>query len=172
MITRSTSTNITECEPCGRTWPRCKDYATWQGLYTDDGVYVIPIDRDAEEFDGVLNMVYDDQRMRRLRVNRMTEGYAEVLVDADAEQHAQWRPMGTPVSWRDQRKPGTVGGLPSSTAPAASYIEGIRNACSAGTCESWRMRCSGWELSMVDVPGKTPARSSARTWPSRATGGS
>ena len=59
-----------------------KDYATWQGLYADDGVYVIPIDRDAEEFDDVLNMVYDDQRMRRLRVNRMTEGYAIAAVDS------------------------------------------------------------------------------------------
>jgi 3-phenylpropionate/cinnamic acid dioxygenase small subunit len=59
-----------------------KDYTTWQDLYADDGVYVIPIDRDAEEFDDVLNMVYDDQRMRRLRVNRMTEGYAIAAVDS------------------------------------------------------------------------------------------
>ncbi|TDD08978.1 hypothetical protein E1181_05795 [Saccharopolyspora terrae] len=59
-----------------------KDYVTWQELYADDGVYVIPIDRDAEEFDDVLNMVYDDRRMRRLRVNRMTEGYAIAAVDS------------------------------------------------------------------------------------------
>lgn len=59
-----------------------KDYATWQDLYAEDGVYVIPIDRDAEEFDDVLNMVYDDRRMRRLRVNRMTEGYAIAAVDS------------------------------------------------------------------------------------------
>ncbi|MEB3367297.1 aromatic-ring-hydroxylating dioxygenase subunit beta [Saccharopolyspora mangrovi] len=59
-----------------------KDYATWQGLYADDGVYVIPIDHDAEQFDDVLNMVYDDRRMRRLRVNRMTEGYAIAAVDS------------------------------------------------------------------------------------------
>lgn len=59
-----------------------KDYVTWQELYAEDGVYVVPIDRDAEEFDDVLNMVYDDRRMRRLRVNRMTEGYAIAAVDS------------------------------------------------------------------------------------------
>ncbi|WP_406689811.1 aromatic-ring-hydroxylating dioxygenase subunit beta [Saccharopolyspora sp. ID03-671] len=59
-----------------------KDYAAWQELYADDGIYVVPIDRDAEEFDDVLNMVYDDRRMRRLRVNRMTEGYAIAAVDS------------------------------------------------------------------------------------------
>jgi 3-phenylpropionate/cinnamic acid dioxygenase small subunit len=59
-----------------------KDYETWQGLYADDAVYVIPIDRDAESFDDILNMVYDDARMRRLRVARMTEGFAIAAVDA------------------------------------------------------------------------------------------
>lgn len=59
-----------------------KDYAAWNNLFTDDGVYVIPIDRDTEDFAGRLNMVYDDARMRRLRVHRMTEGYAIAAVDA------------------------------------------------------------------------------------------
>ncbi|SDK67578.1 3-phenylpropionate/cinnamic acid dioxygenase, small subunit [Nocardioides sp. YR527] len=59
-----------------------KDYETWQALYSDDAVYVIPIDRDAESFDDILNMVYDDARMRRLRVARMTEGFAIAAVDA------------------------------------------------------------------------------------------
>ncbi|SFS72076.1 aromatic-ring-hydroxylating dioxygenase subunit beta [Saccharopolyspora flava] len=59
-----------------------KDYRAWQELYAEDGVYAIPIDRDAEEFDDVLNMAYDDARMRRLRVDRMTEGYAIAAVDS------------------------------------------------------------------------------------------
>ena len=59
-----------------------KDYETWQALYSGDAVYVIPIDRDAESFDDILNMVYDDARMRRLRVARMTEGFAIAAVDA------------------------------------------------------------------------------------------
>lgn len=59
-----------------------KDYETWQSLYAEDGVYVIPVDRDAESFDDILNMVYDDARMRALRVTRMTGGYAIAAVDA------------------------------------------------------------------------------------------
>jgi 3-phenylpropionate/cinnamic acid dioxygenase small subunit len=59
-----------------------KDYTAWHELFTDDGVYVIPIDRDTDDFASSLNMVYDDARMRRLRVARMTEGYAIAAVDA------------------------------------------------------------------------------------------
>jgi len=59
-----------------------KAYHEWLELYPDDGIYVIPIDRDAESFDDVLNMVYDDDRMRRMRVTRMTEGYAIAAVDS------------------------------------------------------------------------------------------
>ncbi|RRO17952.1 hypothetical protein EIL87_06685 [Saccharopolyspora rhizosphaerae] len=75
-----------------------KDYATWQELYADHGIYVIPIDRDAEEFDDVLNMVYDDKRMRRLRVNRMTEGYAIAAVDAATTVRTVSRFVPTAVS--------------------------------------------------------------------------
>jgi 3-phenylpropionate/cinnamic acid dioxygenase small subunit len=59
-----------------------KDYLAWQNLYADDAVYVVPVERDATEFEDVLNMVYDDKRMRELRVQRMTEGYAIAAVDA------------------------------------------------------------------------------------------
>lgn len=59
-----------------------KDYTTWHDLFTDDGLYVIPIDRDTDDFAASLNMVYDDARMRRMRVARMTEGYAIAAVDA------------------------------------------------------------------------------------------
>jgi 3-phenylpropionate/cinnamic acid dioxygenase small subunit len=59
-----------------------KEYAAWNGLFTGDGTYVIPIAPDTEDFAATLNMVYDDARMRQLRVNRMTEGYAIAAVDA------------------------------------------------------------------------------------------
>lgn len=59
-----------------------KAYESWDALYTADGFYVIPIDPEAERFDDILNMVYDDARMRRMRVARMTEGYAIAAVDA------------------------------------------------------------------------------------------
>lgn len=59
-----------------------RQYEQWQDLYTEDGVYVVPIDATTEDFDNTLNMVYDDARMRRMRVTRMTEGYAIAAVDA------------------------------------------------------------------------------------------
>lgn len=59
-----------------------KDYTAWQDLYTDDGYYVVPIDPDATDFAATLNMIYDDARMRAMRVTRMTEGYAIASVDS------------------------------------------------------------------------------------------
>ncbi|MBF6397464.1 hypothetical protein IU438_16885 [Nocardia cyriacigeorgica] len=59
-----------------------KDYHAWQALYTTDAYYVVPIDRGTADFDNTLNMIYDDARMREMRVVRMTEGYAIAAVDA------------------------------------------------------------------------------------------
>jgi|SRR5918992_3850700 3-phenylpropionate/cinnamic acid dioxygenase small subunit len=59
-----------------------KEYEAWQDLYTDDALYVIPIERGTEDFADTLNMIYDDARMRRMRVNRMVEGYSLSAVDA------------------------------------------------------------------------------------------
>jgi 3-phenylpropionate/cinnamic acid dioxygenase small subunit len=59
-----------------------KDYRMWESMYTDDALYVIPIDPDTEDYAGSLNMVYDDKRMRRLRVERMLQGYAPSAVAA------------------------------------------------------------------------------------------
>lgn len=75
-----------------------KDYETWQGLYSEDAVYVIPIDRHAESFDDILNMVFDDARMRRLRVARMTEGFAIAAVDAATTARTVSRFVPTAVS--------------------------------------------------------------------------
>jgi 3-phenylpropionate/cinnamic acid dioxygenase small subunit len=59
-----------------------KEYVTWNGLFIDDGIYVVPIDPETEDFAATLNMVYDDARMRQMRITRMTEGYAIAAVDA------------------------------------------------------------------------------------------
>ena len=59
-----------------------KDYRTWQDLYTPESLYIIPIDPEETDFANTLNMVYDDARMRSLRVTRMTEGYAIAAVDS------------------------------------------------------------------------------------------
>ena len=59
-----------------------KDYLQWETMYTDDARYVVPIDPDTEDFESSLNMVYDDKRMRRLRVERMLQGYSQSAVAA------------------------------------------------------------------------------------------
>ncbi|WP_241387645.1 aromatic-ring-hydroxylating dioxygenase subunit beta [Rhodococcus sp. CH91] len=59
-----------------------KDYKSWEQMYTHDGIYVIPIDPDTTDFTSSLNMVYDDARMRRLRVERMLQGYSPSAVAA------------------------------------------------------------------------------------------
>lgn len=59
-----------------------KDYLAWQELYTPEARYVIPIDPETEDFAASLNMVYDDDRMRRMRVARMSEGYSPSAVAA------------------------------------------------------------------------------------------
>ncbi|MET8469031.1 aromatic-ring-hydroxylating dioxygenase subunit beta [Streptomyces sp. NPDC006422] len=61
-----------------------KEYVAWNELYAEDGIYVIPLDADvdADDFDDTLNMVYDDARMRAMRVARLTEGYAIAAVDS------------------------------------------------------------------------------------------
>lgn len=59
-----------------------KDYKAWESMYTDDARYVIPIDPDTEDFEASLNMVYDDRRMRRLRVERLLQGYSPSAVAA------------------------------------------------------------------------------------------
>ena len=59
-----------------------KDYLQWETMYTDDARYVVPIDPDTEDFESSLNMVYDDKRMRRLRVERMLQGYSPSAVAA------------------------------------------------------------------------------------------
>lgn len=59
-----------------------KNYRAWEQLYTDDAHYVIPIDPDTSDFAASLNMVYDDKRMRRLRVERMLQGYSPSAVAA------------------------------------------------------------------------------------------
>lgn len=59
-----------------------KDYNNWEELWLDEGHYVVPIDRDTEDFASTLNYVYDDKRMRRMRIVRLTSGNSMSAVDA------------------------------------------------------------------------------------------
>lgn len=59
-----------------------KDYPAWEEMFTDEGFYVIPIDPETTDFASSLNMIYDDKRMRHMRVERMMQGYAPSAVAA------------------------------------------------------------------------------------------
>lgn len=59
-----------------------KDYEAWQELFTDEGLYIVPIDSETDDFAGSLNMIYDDKRMRELRVQRMIQGFSPSAVAA------------------------------------------------------------------------------------------
>ncbi|MEV0635910.1 aromatic-ring-hydroxylating dioxygenase subunit beta [Streptomyces sp. NPDC050619] len=59
-----------------------KRYEEWDRLWAPDGRYVIPIDPETEDFESALNMVYDDDRMRRMRIERLTTGYSISAVAA------------------------------------------------------------------------------------------
>ncbi|WP_405863765.1 aromatic-ring-hydroxylating dioxygenase subunit beta [Streptomyces sp. NBC_00005] len=51
-------------------------YDAWDDLWAEGGEYVVPIDRDATDFASRLNLVYDDDRLRRMRVERLTGGFS------------------------------------------------------------------------------------------------
>lgn len=59
-----------------------KQYQEWEQLYTDDAFYVVPIDPETENFAESLNMIYDDKRMRQMRVERMVQGFSPSAVAA------------------------------------------------------------------------------------------
>ncbi|WP_432514749.1 aromatic-ring-hydroxylating dioxygenase subunit beta [Kineococcus sp. SYSU DK001] len=58
------------------------DYEAWDQLFTPDARYVIPIDPKTTDFEASLNMVYDDERMRKMRVERLVGGYSMSAVAA------------------------------------------------------------------------------------------
>jgi 3-phenylpropionate/cinnamic acid dioxygenase small subunit len=51
-----------------------QDYTAWLGLWTTSGRYIIPVDREGEEYASRLNIAYDDAAMREARVKRLCSG--------------------------------------------------------------------------------------------------
>ncbi|WP_227590247.1 aromatic-ring-hydroxylating dioxygenase subunit beta [Corynebacterium glyciniphilum] len=59
-----------------------KDYPAWEQQFTEDGYYIVPVDPETEDFENSLNMIYDDARMRHLRVERLIQGFSPSAVAA------------------------------------------------------------------------------------------
>lgn len=50
------------------------EYAEWLNLWTNDGLYIVPIDETATDLEDRLNYAYDNADMRAKRVQRLTSG--------------------------------------------------------------------------------------------------
>lgn len=52
------------------------DYKPWLKLWTANGKYIVPVERDAKDYADVLNIVYDDAEMRSMRAKRLLSGFS------------------------------------------------------------------------------------------------
>jgi 3-phenylpropionate/cinnamic acid dioxygenase small subunit len=52
------------------------DYRPWLDLWADEGLYIIPTERDVADYAGALNILYDDAVMREARVKRLLSGFS------------------------------------------------------------------------------------------------
>ena len=53
-----------------------RNYSEWLDLWEEDGLYIVPIEREAEDYADVLNFAYDDANMRKMRVARLTSRFS------------------------------------------------------------------------------------------------
>ncbi len=53
-----------------------RDYASWLDLWSDDGLYIVPIDAEEGDYADRLNYIYDDAKMRRMRVARLESSHS------------------------------------------------------------------------------------------------
>ena len=51
------------------------DYQTWLDLWTPEGLYIMPIG-DGDDLANRLNLCYDNDKMRRMRVDRFERGFS------------------------------------------------------------------------------------------------
>ncbi|MFC3051992.1 aromatic-ring-hydroxylating dioxygenase subunit beta [Kordiimonas pumila] len=59
-----------------------REYDAWLNLWSDDGIYVVPIEKGVEDFANRLNYAYDDGEMRRMRVARLKSSYSMSAIAA------------------------------------------------------------------------------------------
>jgi len=52
------------------------DYKPWLRLWSAEGKYIIPTERNLADYAEVLNIVYDGQEMREARVKRLLSGFS------------------------------------------------------------------------------------------------
>lgn len=52
------------------------DYKSWLAMWTEEGLYVVPVERDTDDYENALNIAYDDAEMRDARVKRLRSGFS------------------------------------------------------------------------------------------------
>ncbi|CUH65318.1 Anthranilate 1,2-dioxygenase small subunit [Thalassovita gelatinovora] len=52
-----------------------KDYDAWIDLWLEEGLYILPIG-DGEDYENQLNLCHDNDKMRRMRVDRFKRGFS------------------------------------------------------------------------------------------------
>lgn len=52
------------------------DYREWLKLWTAEGEYIVPIERDVDDHAGALNILHDGTEMREARVKRLLSGFS------------------------------------------------------------------------------------------------
>jgi 3-phenylpropionate/cinnamic acid dioxygenase small subunit len=70
-----------------------KSYEEWLQLWTDDGLYIVPVNTQETDFANTLNFAYDDAEMRRLRVVRLMggESMSSVALDKTVRSVSRFR---------------------------------------------------------------------------------
>jgi 3-phenylpropionate/cinnamic acid dioxygenase small subunit len=53
-----------------------KEYSQWLDLWVESGLYIVPVDHAATDYENNLNVAYDNHEMRELRIQRLTSGEA------------------------------------------------------------------------------------------------
>lgn len=70
-----------------------KSYQDWLQLWTDDGLYIVPVDTEASDFANTVNFAHDDAEMRRLRTARLLggESLSSVALDKTVRSVSRFR---------------------------------------------------------------------------------
>ena len=80
MLDTSTSTTTLLAEVTEFLWKEAdvldsKSYEAWLDMWLTEGIYILPMG-DGEDYENQLNLCYDDDKMRRMRIDRFNRGFS------------------------------------------------------------------------------------------------
>ncbi len=80
MLDTSTSTTTLLSEVTEFLWKEAdvldsKSYDAWLDMWLTEGIYILPMG-DGEDYENQLNLCYDNDKMRRMRIDRFNRGFS------------------------------------------------------------------------------------------------